>query len=118
MKRLILSLAFALPLAAQPSPDPNEHIQKLVTLKYADPGTVARLLQDFGVDRRSDESLKVIALSGRRAGVMVAEEAIKQLDVPSAGHKDIDLTVYFVVASEGNMPNTEGNAIPADLQST
>ncbi len=118
MKRLILFLALALPLAAQPNADPTEHIQKLVTLKYADPGAVIRLLQDFGVDRRSDDSLKVIALSGRRASVMVAEEAIRQLDVPSAGHKDIDLTVYFVVASESNMPATDGNPIPADLQST
>ncbi len=116
MKRLILLLVLALPLPAQTNQDPNERIQKLVTLKYADPQTVRNLLADFGVDCRSDQNLKVIALSGRRANVMTAEDAIKQLDVPSAAHKDIDLTVYFVVASD--QANPDGSAIPADLQST
>jgi hypothetical protein len=116
MKRLILVLALALPLAAQTNQDPNERIQKLVTLKYADPQTVQNLLADFGVDRRWDQNLKVIALTGRRANVMTAEDAIKQLDVPSAAHKDIDLTVYFVVGSD--QVNPDGSAIPADLQST
>jgi len=116
MKRLILLVVLALPVLAQPNLDPNERIQKLVTLKYADPQTVQNLLADFGVDRRSDNNLKVIALSGRRANVMTAEEAIKQLDVPSAAHKDIDLTVYFVVASD--QTNSDGSPIPADLQST
>jgi len=116
MKRLMLLLALALPLSAQANQDPNEPVQKLVTLKYADPRTVQNLLTHFGVDTRSDENLKVIALSGRRANVTTAEEAIKQLDVPSAAHKDIDLTVYFVVASD--QANADGGAIPADLQST
>jgi hypothetical protein len=116
MKRLILCLVLALPLPAQTNQDPNERVQKLVTLKYADPQTISNLLADFGVDRRSDQNLKVIALSGRRANVMTAEDAIKQLDVPSAAHKDIDLTVYFVVGSD--QTNVAGSAIPADLQST
>ncbi len=116
MKRLIFFLALALPLAAQTNQDPNERIQKLVTLKYADPQAVSNLLADFGVDRRVDQNLKVIALSGRRSNVTTAEDAIKQLDVPSAGHKDIDLTVYFVVASDQNTP--DGSPVPGDLEST
>jgi hypothetical protein len=116
MKRLILLLTLAVSLSAQANQDPNEHIQKLVALKYADPRAVQNLLGNFGLDIRFDENLKVIALSGRRANVTTAEEAIKQLDVPSAGSKDIDLTVYFVVASDQNI--TDGNPIPADLQST
>lgn len=116
MKRLLILLVLAVPLVAQTNQDPNERIQKLVTLKYADPRTVQNLLHDFGVDSRFDENLKVIALSGRRANVMTAEDAIKELDVPSAAHKDIDLTVYFVVASD--QAGAEGSPIPADLQST
>jgi hypothetical protein len=116
MKRLIVCLALALPLVAQTGQDPNEEIQKLVTLKYASPGSIMNLLRDFHVGMRTDENLKVIALTGRRANVMTAEDAIKQLDVPSASQKDVDLTVYFVVGSDQSAPGL--NAIPADLQST
>src|ERR1700689_2818679 len=108
MKRPLLFLAAAVSLAAQSNYDPNERIQKLVTLKYADPIAVQNLLHDFGIDTRIDGKLKVVALSGRRANVTTAEEAIKQLDLPSAGQKDIDLTVYFVVASDQS--TTDGNS--------
>jgi hypothetical protein len=73
-------------------------------------------LTNFGVDIRIDEQLKVIAVSGHRANVTTAEEAIKQLDVPGAAQKDVDLTVYFVLGTESN--GQIGGAIPADLQST
>jgi hypothetical protein len=117
MKRLIMALALmAMPILAQVGQDPTETIQKLVTLKYADPQSVAGLLHDFGVDVRVDSRMKVIALSGRRNRVTTAEDAIKQLDVPSAGQKDIDLTVYFVVASD--QANVAGSPIPKELDST
>ena len=117
MKRLILALAvIAMPTLAQVGQDPSEHIQKLVTLKYADPQSVAGLLHDFGVELRVDNRMKVIALSGNRNRVTTAEDAIKQLDVPAAGQKDIDLTVYFVVASDQS--NVTGSPIPKELDST
>ena len=116
MKRLILALAvIAMPTLAQVGQDPSEHIQKLVTLKYADPQSVAGLLHDFGVELRVDNRMKVIALSGNRNRVTTAEDAIKQLDIPAAAQKDIDLTVYFVVGSD--MTNT-GSPIPKELEST
>ena len=121
MKRLILLLALALPSLAQTNQDPNERIQKLITLKYADPRTVANLLRDFGVNTQFDENMKVIALSGPRSHVITAEDAIKQLDVPSAARKDIDLTVYFVVASDQSFTGPAGplgSPIPAELEST
>src|ERR1051326_2381592 len=118
MKRYLLALALvAAPLLAQQSAfNPEERIQKLVTVKYADPRAFQNLLQNFGVDVRVDQQMKVIALSGPRCRVTTAEDAIKQLDVPAAAQKDIELTVYFVVA--GDQPNLTGNPIPADLQST
>ncbi|HEY2014947.1 MAG TPA: hypothetical protein VGH38_15675, partial [Bryobacteraceae bacterium] len=99
MKRAIpVLLLLALTAMAQPAQDQNERIQKLVTLKYADPQAVRALLINFGVDAQANGQMKVIALSGPRNRVTTAEDAIKQLDVPSAAQKDIELTCYFVVA--------------------
>ncbi len=118
MKKLIaLALLVLTPLAAQQTTaqDPNEEVRKVVSLKYADPVSIQMLLRDFGVAVRADTRLKMIALTGRRANVTTAEEAIKQLDVPAAQQKDIELTIYFVVGTD--QPNGSGNPIPADLQS-
>ena len=114
MKRVLLALALlAGPALAQ---DPNENIQKLVTLKYADPRAVRLLLQNFNVQMQENQQMRVLALTGHRANVTTAEEAIKQLDVPGAAQKDIDLTIYFVVGSDD--AGVTGSAIPQDLQST
>jgi hypothetical protein len=116
MKRLILALALiAMPTLAQVAQDPAERIQKLVTVKFADPQSVANLLSNFGVELRVDNRMKVIALSGQRNRVTTAEDAIKQLDVPAAGQKDIDLTVYFVIGSDQSYT---GSPIPKELDST
>jgi hypothetical protein len=119
VKRLLLILVLiAAPIMAQAVPEANERIQKLVTLKYADPRAVRILLGNFGVDLQSDDRMKVIAISGPRNRVTTAEDAIKQLDIPSAAQKDIDMTVYFVVGSDLPNLNLAGNPIPQDLQST
>ncbi len=116
MRRLLLALALlAAPVVAQPQ-DANEVIQKLVPLKYADPGSINNVLANFPVQVRVDSRMRVVALSGKRSAVTTAEDAIKQLDVPGAAPKDIDLTVFFVVGSDQSAP--AGNPIPADLQST
>jgi hypothetical protein len=90
-------------------------IQRLVTLKYVDPVAAQNLIKDFGVEIRADRQMKVVALSGRKAAVETAEAALKQLDVPAAAQKDIDLTVFFVVGTDAN---PSGAAIPQELQST
>jgi hypothetical protein len=126
MKRwLLLALALTvMPLMGQPSVDPNERIQKLVTLKYADPESVRRLLGLFGVDMTADSRMRVLALSGPRNKIAAAEDAIKQLDLPSAAQKDIELMVYFVVGTDRSdyappqPANQPYGTIPADLQST
>jgi len=117
VKRLLLYLLMAAgTLAAQALKDADVPIQKLVTLKYVEPNTVQRLLAHFGVDIQWDVRSKVIAISGPRNRVSTAEDAIKQLDVPDAAQKDIELTVYFVVGSD--QPNLSGNPLPPDLQTT
>jgi len=119
MYKMIFTLMLAAAgLSAQATQDPNEKIQKIVTLKYADPQTMQLLLGNFGVDTRIDARMRVIVLGGPRNRVATAEDAIKQLDVPGAAQKDIELTVYFVVASDQpNLMAGEG-PIPSDLQST
>lgn len=115
MKRILVVLALlAAPVLAQTTVDPNEQVQKVVVLKYAEPMSIRNLLSNFGVEIRVDPQMKVVTLSGHRANVTTAEEAIKQLDVPGAAQKDVELTVYFVLGSDAPM----GSAIPADLQST
>jgi hypothetical protein len=118
MKRWVLILGLmAMPLAAQP----EDRVQKIVAVKYADPDAVRRMLGLFGVDATADRQMRVIGLSGPKSKVANAEDAIKQLDVPSAAQKDIDLMVYFVVGSDQNPPagpNQPYGTIPADLQST
>src|SRR5215470_16303088 len=114
MKRFFLALMIcALPaLAQQPAP---QRVQKLVQLKYADPNAVVRLIRVFGVEyMETDTRMKVISIAGRADQVAAAEAAIKQLDVPAAEPKDIELTVYFIVA--GDKENLTGNPIPQDLQ--
>ena len=119
MKRWFFAvMLLALPCWAQF----GDGVQKLITLKYADPQAVVRLLQVFGLQMQVDNRMKVIALSGNKDRVSMAEEAIKQLDIPSATQKDIELTAYFVIASDSptvtnQPPNLSGNPIPQDLQS-
>jgi hypothetical protein len=111
MKRLLLILALiAIPATAQ------EHIQKIVTLKYADPRAINNLLRSFGIETQMDAGMKVIVLSGIKERVATAEDAIKQLDVPSSAQKNIELTIYFVAGTD--QANPGGSAIPPDLQST
>jgi hypothetical protein len=118
MKRLLIAaLLLAAPVLAQ------DRVQKLVTLKYADPQAIQSLIRNvFPVDISVNEQMKVIALSATsKERLAAAEEAIKQLDVPSAAQKNIEITVYFVAGSDQAGPgaaNSLGNPIPQELQST
>lgn len=115
MKRALFMLALAVaPLWAQETG--NERIARIVHVKYVDPNALRYLVSPFGVDIAPDPKLMVVTLSGRKPNVEAAENAIKELDVPAAAPKDVDLTVYFVVGSdEATAP---GSPIPPDLQST
>jgi hypothetical protein len=108
---LVLALAAA-PLWGQE----GAVVHKIVPLKYVDAQAAQMLIRNVpGVSLTADRELKVIALTGKAPSVEMAEAALKQLDVPGAAPKDIDLTVYFIV---GRDDAATGGAIPADLQST
>src|SRR5215469_1234972 len=112
MKRFLLAVLLFAPLALS-----QEQVQKVVPLKYADPQSLVRLLGAFGVNMQYDNRMRVISVSGNKERVAIVEEAIKQLDVPSAAQKDIELTAYFVTGSN-NAAQNPGSPIPQDLQST
>jgi len=120
MKRvlLLLVLVWAPAVGQEPASRPDEQIQTVVTVKYIDPEALRNLLANFPIITRVDSRLRVITLSGTRSRVTTAEDAIKQLDVPAAAQKDIELTVYFVAASDQSNPSPGGKPIPPDLQGT
>ena len=114
---LIAALLMVGPVMAQTeTPQATEKVQKLVMLKYADAQAIQNLIRMFYVDVSVNVQMKVIGLSGTKEHIAAAEEAIKQLDVPSAAQKNIELTVYFVTGTDQD--KGFGNPIPQDLQST
>src|SRR5260370_24069605 len=118
MRRVVMAalLMVTTVMAENDKPQVPEKVQKLVTLKYVDPQAIYNLIRMFGVDVTMTGQMKVVGLSGTKEHMAAAEEAIKQLDVPSAAQKNIELTVYFVAGTD--QTSAFGNPIPQDLQST
>ena len=113
MKRLVLcAVLLAAPVLAQaPLVQHPGDVQKLITLKYADPVVVTQILSGWGVFMNRVSGTKTMSLSGPPEKVAAVEAAIKQLDQPI---KTVELTVYFVVA--GDQPTMAGIAAPQDLK--
>ena len=115
MKRLcVVVVMSALSLLAQGPA--QQRISKLVTVKYADPMSLANLIRMFGVEVQIGQGgfatpLKVLGIAGSPDAVAAAEAAIHQLDIAP---RNIELTVYFVVGSD--QANLAGNAVPQDLR--
>ena len=111
MKRMILwAVLLAAPLMAQ-APAADARVNKLLTLKNADPNSVAPMFNQWGVSIVPNNQIKTLSISGPADKVAAVEAAIKQLD---AAPKTIELTVYFVVG--GDQPNLMGGAVPQDLR--
>ncbi|MEO8596921.1 MAG: hypothetical protein ABI759_26625 [Candidatus Solibacter sp.] len=112
MKRMVLcAMLLAAPLLAQQNQNMQE-IQKLVTLKYADPATIVQILRGWGVNMNQVSATKTMSLTGFPDRVAAVEAAIKQLDQPA---KTVELTVYFVVG--GDQPvSMAGTPAPQDLR--
>jgi hypothetical protein len=111
MKRMILwAVLLAAPVVAQ-TPAADGRVNKLLTLKNADPNMVAPMFNQWGVTIVPISQLKTLSISGPADKVAAVEAAIKQLDVAP---KTIELTVYFVVG--GDQPSLAGGAVPQDLR--
>ena len=86
-------------------------MNKLITLKNADPNNIAPMFNQWGVSIMPNNQIKTLSISGPADKVAAVEAAIKQLDVAP---KTIELTVYFVVG--GDQPNMMGGTVPQDLR--
>ncbi len=121
MKRIaVLLLLAALSAAAQdyestaPKP-PAAAVQRLFVLQYADPDQVARLLSMLGGSISYSKEMHAIAVKADQREMTVIEDALKQLDGPSAAPKNIELTVNLIMGTEAE--SGMGGAVPKELVS-
>jgi hypothetical protein len=96
--------------AAEKPAEPQ--VQRLFVLKYADPGQIANLIRVFTSNVTPNASMHALAVRASPDAMTAIEDAIKRLDVPSAGPQDVELTAYMLVGgSEAASPDT----IPKEL---
>lgn len=106
-KYMLCGLALAGLLAAQ-KPASEEaaktllqnYQRRIFQVKYADVRSLRHVLDIFGYGIQADPDLHVLAVSAPPDVITAIEDAIKRLDVPSAAAKDVDITVYLVLASQ------------------
>jgi hypothetical protein len=108
MRTVILAAAAVAAALAQPA-----RVQKIVQLKHVPPMVMRDVLSVFGCGIRSNDMLKTVQLECANEVMPAVEEAIKRFDVPPAGPTSIELTAYFLVASE--TPEGAAVPVPADL---
>ncbi|MGA2153916.1 MAG: secretin N-terminal domain-containing protein [Bryobacteraceae bacterium] len=122
MKRIAAVLMLAtLSWAAQDnqntqSKPPDVIVQRLFVLKYASPEQVMNLVTELaGRPARWSDQLRAIAVTAEKDAMAVIEDAIKQLDVPSAAPKNIELTVNLIVGTDSE--SSIGNPVPKEMES-
>jgi len=118
MKKLFLTMLIALlcggAIYAQPA-STESRVQRVISIKNGNlPGilrTIQALLSNTSVLVTSSDNEHLI-LSGPKDAVTSFEEIVKQLDVVPVTKKNIETTVYMVVASS---QSTSVSAMPAEL---
>ena len=118
MKKLFLMMLIALlcsgAIYAQPA-STESRVQRVISIKNGNlPGilrTIQALLANTSVMVASSDNEHLI-LSGPKDAVTSFEEIVKQLDVVPVTKKNIETTVYMVVASS---QSTSVSAMPAEL---
>src|ERR1039458_7285456 len=90
-------------------------VEKLFVLKYADPGQVVNLVRALGGSADQNIQMRAIAVTAEKGAMTVIEDAIKQLDVPAAAPKNIELTIYLIVGTDAE--SGVGIPVPKDLES-
>lgn len=106
---LVAALALSSPLVfAQDSglPAPPVNITKVIHIRYARAEAVKNMLQLSGVHCSADNGLKALLLYGTPAQVSNAEEAVKEIDVPTPDDsaRDVELKVYVIGATSKAAP--------------
>jgi hypothetical protein len=121
VKRILIGLLLAASaltaqesgVGATPPPKPQS-VQRLFILKYAEPSQLVGLLSVFNANVRQNSELHAITVEASPEAMHGIEDAIQKLDVPSATPKNVEMTVYLLVASDSA---AAGSAIPKDLDS-
>ncbi len=124
MKRhLVFALFAALSLSAvnsgaeeekPASTAPVQFIQRIFPVKNVDVRHLRDLLGIFGVNIVANDEPRVLAVSGPKERVEAVAEAIRQLDVPAAPRRNVELTAYMIVASP---KASDSGGLPAALDS-
>jgi hypothetical protein len=117
MKRIWMVLLFASAAMAQQETKPEKPakqvVERLFILKYADPGQLRELLRVFDATVSQSGELHALTVAAPPDAMRAIEEAIQKLDVPSATPKNVEMTVFLLVATDSAA--TAGSAIPKDL---
>src|SRR5580698_4039573 len=90
-------------------------IQRLFILKYADPLQLMDLLRVFDASVRQNAEMHALAIEASPEAMRAIEDAIQKLDVPSAMPKNVEMTVFLLVATDSATP--AGSPVPKDLDS-
>jgi hypothetical protein len=124
MKRIWIGLLVAagLSLAAQDAKKADTapkkpQVQRLFILKYADPQQLMDLLRVFDAQVRQNADMHALAIEASPEAMHAIEDAIQKLDVPSAMPKNVEMTVFLLVASDAAATSAAGGPIPKDLDS-
>ena len=115
---IALVLAAAVSLAAQDtkkgdSAPKKPQVQRLFILKYADPSQLMNLLQVFDASVRQNAEMHALAIEASPEAIRAIEDAIQKLDVPSALPRNIEMTVFLLVATDAATP--AGSPVPKEL---
>jgi hypothetical protein len=119
MKRMWIALVLAaVALAAQDTKKgetapKKPQVQRLFILKYADPIQLMNLLQVFDASVHQNAEMHALAIEATPEAMHAIEDAIQKLDVPSALPKNIEMTIFLLVATDSATP--AGSPIPKDL---
>jgi hypothetical protein len=118
MRIALLALLAVAPLAAQEAPKepPKPRVKKIVELKYADPEGIRQLIEVFGCCSRSNTTFKTLSLDYPEDVMPAVEDAIRRFDVPAAAPKNVELSIWYLIASEKE-PEA-GAPIPPELEPT
>ncbi|MBI2689265.1 MAG: hypothetical protein HYX27_23420 [Acidobacteria bacterium] len=114
MKRILLILLGACALFA-------EDTSRVVQLKYINPDSTAAVLDILAAGRvrwRTDGNLRIIALSGPSDLVEAMDAAVKKLDVPASGPKNLEVIFHIITANSqpgANSVSPDLNAVVQQL---
>lgn len=96
-----------------PTPtDDHDFVTQIFRVRYADVRDLANIIHLFRGRAQPEPELGVIAWTGPPSLLPAVEAAIRSLDVAPVPEPNVELTVYFLMATKEGPPST---SVPADL---